>query len=106
MFAGQYGSPGHPLPGRDADIDGDGHVDSVDFSFIQINFLDGSDSPVGDAVSIASASGPMTSISVRLLARYAGLEDALAADLSGNGIVDAVDTRLFILKHINIKRGR
>ena len=92
-------------PLRHADINGDGIVNSLDFSFISNNFLavrdancdgnpntivTGDDSPGGNY-----GPTPITSISVAELRRR-GLGDLAIADLNGDRILDQTDVALWL----------
>jgi hypothetical protein len=74
-----------------ADINGDGLVNTGDFTFIQINFLEGhEDNCCGVPGLRGGQDGPVTEISVRELHRR-GLGHLSVADLDGNGRLDAGD---------------
>jgi len=87
------------------DINGDGIVDSLDLSFIIINFLewsdvnccgfDSDDSPLCEQDLLLGDEGPRTEISVAEL-RAMGLHSATAADLTGDGMVNQEDIAAFI----------
>jgi hypothetical protein len=99
VFAGQYGtSP--PLNTqwtvRNADINCVPPVDSLDFTYIQINFLGRGDPEPGKAT--AALGEPMTSITVKELAKIVGERAAQKADVNNDRIVDAKDIALFIQK--------
>ena len=81
-------------PAPHSDINGDGVVDSADFTFIQINFLLGNDQnccgfPGGPD------SAPVTRISVAELIRR-GLGQLVVADLNGDGWLDTGDVAAFM----------
>ena len=76
-----------------ADINGDGIVDALDFSFITMNFLDHSKNACCPS-SAATVAG-RTSVTVREL-RQAGMGDLAVADLDGNGVVDMTDVAAFL----------
>ncbi len=85
-----------------ADISGDGFVDSDDFSFIQINFLQGHEAnccggapmPLGAPQMSGSYNGPVTRISLRQLARR-GMPQLIVADLNHDGWLDVKDMQEF-----------
>lgn len=107
VYAGQYGaSPdlGTAWPVRNANIDCVAPVDTPDFSYIQIHFLDRGDDQVG-GTSIATLNVALTSITVAELAKIAGFREARRADVDANGIVNATDVRLFVEKYMTVKRG-
>jgi len=106
VFAGQYGtSP--PLntqwPAKNANISCDGYVDTNDFSYIQIHFLAKGDAEPG-AAQTAGLEMPMTSISVKELAKMVGMRAARKADVNNDGVVDTTDMKLFMDKHPRVKR--
>ena len=71
------------------DINGDGLVDNIDFSIIQMNFLmHAKDSCCPDPE--AAAPVPITEISVKELRRM-GLGELSAADLNGDGLLNMED---------------
>jgi hypothetical protein len=94
--------------GIHADINGDGQVDILDFSFLSINFFKNDKARCEDTVCLGSgtaAVGPMgmddeaiaprARISVKdLLAE--GIEDAGLADFNGDGYVDLEDMALYL----------
>lgn len=92
--------------GPHADITGDGQVSTGDFTFIQINFLKFNEAlctapmPVVGGPGFAEAgqpvARPVTSISVDELRRL-GLEDLVAADLNGDGMLDTTDVAEFAM---------
>ncbi|MFQ5495984.1 MAG: cohesin domain-containing protein, partial [Phycisphaerae bacterium] len=78
--------------GPHADASGNGVVLTEDFTFVQVNFLQGSDVACcgGD-----SASRPVREVSEAELRRR-GLEQLTVGDLDGNGVLDAADVALFM----------
>jgi hypothetical protein len=88
-----YGTGDTPCgtDGPNADINGDGMVDLLDFSFISTNFLDDSKDCCcpGSASTLGNTQG-RTSITVNELQR-AGMGDLAVADLNADGVVDLVD---------------
>ncbi|MBI2842577.1 MAG: hypothetical protein HYX78_04180 [Armatimonadetes bacterium] len=105
VFAGQYGTSGHPFTGRDADISCDGQVWAEDFTFIQINFMKVG-APLPGYAEGASTSDPiaLSTISVKELAGLIGMRDARKADVNNDGIVDAADMSAFLDKYRKPKR--
>ena len=102
-FIGEFGQrldpPGCDWAGRHSDISGDGWVNSGDFSFIQISFLSGGDPDVGYAVAAAAVTrhtGGRSSVTVTEM-RAAGIENAEAADLNRDGLVNTADVAIFML---------
>jgi len=92
-------------PAPHADINGDGVVDTADFTFIQINFLDahefdcgGSLLQSGDhglaAIDPSRPAEPVTSVSVDTLSDL-GLAHLAAADLNADGTIDQSDIGAF-----------
>jgi len=78
-----------------ADIDGDGIVDSDDFSFIQINFLATHDPDCCGTPAPLDGSMPVLSISVAdLIAR--GMGELAAGDLNNDGWLDEGDVVAFM----------
>jgi hypothetical protein len=76
-----------------ADINGDGFVDDIDFSFISINFLEyDKDACCPERAPIESG---MTSVSVRELNKM-GLGHLSVADLNADGMVDLNDMAAFM----------
>jgi hypothetical protein len=99
VFSWQYGTNygtgdtdcNTPYP--HADIDGDGLVDTADFTFIQINFLDGDeDNCCGAPGPLA---GPRTSISLDELEKL-GLSELAVGDLNHDGWLDEADIEAFM----------
>jgi hypothetical protein len=78
-------------PGPHADINGDGVVDELDFTFVTLNFLMSSkECCCGGGV----AGVPVTSITAEE-ARAKGLSEVMAGDLDGDGVLDTHDMNLF-----------
>jgi len=107
VLAGQWGTTGHPWVGRDADFNCSttvgGADGSADFTFIQIHFLAKGDAEPG-AAQTAGLEMPMTSISVKELAKIVGMRAARKADVNNDGVVDTTDMKLFMDKHPRVKR--
>jgi hypothetical protein len=79
-----------------ADINGDGVVDHLDFTFIMMNFLEGSkDSCCPDKDGHTSAPEGLEEISVSQL-RQMGLGELVVADLNGDGLVNVSDMAAFM----------
>jgi hypothetical protein len=76
-----------------ADINGDGIVDALDFSFITMNFL--AHSKNACCPDSAATEAGRTSVTVREL-RQAGMGDLAVADLDSNGVVDTADIAAFL----------
>jgi hypothetical protein len=103
VFVWQYGaivnpntlcSEKHDFP--HADINGDGIVDHLDFTFIMMNFLASSkDSCCPDDVIWPSAPVGLEEISVAQL-RQMGLGELVVADLNGDGLVNVADMAAFM----------
>ena len=75
-----------------ADINGDGYVDDLDFTFISINFLESDkDTCCPDSRSIEPVG--LTEVTTRQLRAW-GISDK--ADLNGDGLVNTVDMQLFL----------
>ena len=98
MFVGQWGRIVNPntickTDGPHADINGDGIVDALDFTFIMMNFLESSkecccpDSTAGTIVG-------RTEISVREL-REMGLGELAVGDLNRDGLLNMDDVEAF-----------
>jgi len=90
QFPNDYGTGATPCgtAGPHADINGDGLVDMLDYTFITMNFLlDSKDCCCPG--SAAKAPSGRSSISARA-------EDMGKADLDGNGVVDLNDMSLFL----------
>jgi hypothetical protein len=90
------GSTNCTTPYPHADINGDGLVDTADFTFIQANFLLGHDANCCGEPGFRGEdeAGPLTRIAVADLARY-GLEHLAVADLNGDGWIDEYDVAAF-----------
>ncbi len=83
------------LAGPHADINGDGIVDALDFSFISSNFLGIDKEACCPGGSAAAAAQPTQAISIRDL-RSLGLGDLSIADLNQDGVLDALDFSAFL----------
>ncbi len=104
QFVARFGTcPGADTPkgtpGPHADINGDGCVDSLDFSFINRNFLMVSD----HSCCYVECSPPLTftEISVSDLQAY-GLGELTIADLNGDGMVNGDDMAAFAAGEVPI----
>lgn len=121
VFSGQFGQSrllNTTWPTRNADISCNGYIHSEDFSFVQVHFLMNGNAAPGSAeesgggegpsaVAVGSGdSAPMSSISVRDLAKIAGFQAAMSADINGDSMVDQTDVALFIRQFMNVRRGR
>jgi len=108
IFSSQFNtSPGKDTTcadaGPHADISGDGVVNNLDFSFIQLNFLKfheanccGQPLRMADGGEAGQADdGPVTSITVREL-RQRGLSHLAAGDLNRDGVLDEQDIAAFV----------
>lgn len=104
VFAGQYGTayPGYRAwPNRDADISGDGQVETADFTYIQTHFLNRGKALCGGAPDAAAGlADPKSSIRLRDLSRIIGAQAAYAADVNKDGIIDLRDVELFVQRNI------
>jgi hypothetical protein len=78
---------------HNADLNGDGCVDSLDYACFSNNFLDEDKDSCcpGDG---AGQTPPVLSITVREL-RLMGLGDLAVADLNGDGVLDQADMQAF-----------
>jgi hypothetical protein len=97
MFVSQYGTVANPntpcgVNGPHADVNGDGIVDSLDFSFISRNFMKSSKQC---CCGPQTASTGLTEISVSEL-RALGMGDLAVADLNGDGLVNMDDMAAFL----------
>jgi hypothetical protein len=81
-------------PSPHADIDGDGFVNLADFTFIQINFLQGNEANCCELPGFREA-GPLTRISVAEL-HARGLDALASGDLNGDGWLDEADIVAFM----------
>jgi hypothetical protein len=75
------------------DINGDGTVDHLDFSFIEENFL--AHSKNACCPEAAATTTGLTSVTVREL-RQMGMGDLAVADLNSDGVVNSVDMTAFM----------
>ncbi len=108
MFVSQWGRQVNPntpckTDGPHADINGDGIVDALDFTFIMMNFLDYSkdcccpDSTAGTTVG-------RTEVSVREL-REMGLGELAVGDLNRDGLLNMDDIEAFQAGGLQLKKG-
>jgi hypothetical protein len=90
-----YGSGDTPCgtAGPNADINGDGVSNMLDFNFIQQNFLTTAKICCGEELP-ADGITPITEISVREL-REMGLGDLAAGDVNGDGLLNVDDMNAF-----------
>jgi hypothetical protein len=78
-----------------ADINGDGLVDLLDFSFVSMNFLaDSKDCCCPGSASLGNTVG-RTSVPVAELKRN-GMDDLTVADLNADGVVDLADMQALL----------
>lgn len=70
-------------------------VDSGDFTFIQIHFLQGSEANCCGALDPGDATGPVTSITVEELRRL-GMAELAVGDLNHDGTLDQGDVAAFL----------
>jgi hypothetical protein len=92
-----YGSGDTPCgtSGPNADINGDGVVDLLDYSFVAMNFLeDSKDCCCPGSASLGNTNG-RTSITVEELKRM-DMKDLTMADLNNDGVVDLQDMELLM----------
>ena len=90
--------------GAHADINGDGIVDGLDFTFITMNFLKGSkDCVCPDPV--AGAPAGLTEVSVTQLRQW-GMGDLARADLTGDGLVNMDDMSAFLAGDVPTAKKR
>jgi hypothetical protein len=109
MFVSQYPGvidPNTPCKtaGPHSDINGDGLIDLLDFTFISMNFLKDSKDCCCPGSAAAAPSG-RTEISV-LEARKAGQPEVAAADLNHDGKVNLIDIELFLNGEMPVKKGQ
>jgi hypothetical protein len=82
-------------PAYHADISGDGHIFTEDFTFVQTNFLRARDANCCGQPAVADPE-PIVDISLAEL-RAMGLGNLAAADLNRDGRVNQTDIALFML---------
>lgn len=80
---------------RHADINGDGLVDQLDFSFVHASYLLQEGDVCCSSSTASGGGGALMTVSVEHL-RELGLADAVKADLDRNGFVDADDLAAFL----------
>jgi hypothetical protein len=102
QYVSQYGAtgldPNTPCgyTGGNADINGDGRVDALDFAFVSMNFLaESKDCCCPGDQDPAAAPVALTEVSVRDL-RTMGMSDLAVADLNGDGLVNMEDMANFM----------
>ncbi len=111
VFVSQYPSAGGSgdtpcgTAGPNADINGDGMVDLLDFTFISMNFLEDSKDCCcpGSSAGDGAPSG-RRSISVADL-RANGMADMAVADLNNDGVVDTADIAALLEGQMPSKKG-
>lgn len=97
QWLADYGSGDTPCgtEGPNADINGDGVVDLLDFSFVSMNFLeDSKDCCCPGSASLGNTEG-RTSVPVAELKRN-GMGDLSVADLNADGVVDMADMQALL----------
>jgi hypothetical protein len=102
-FGASYGTGDTPCgtQGPNADINGDGVVDSLDFTFVSMNFLASSkECCCGGGI----AGAPTTEISVEDL-RANGMGELSVGDLNRDGVLNAEDMANFMNGTRPIKKG-
>jgi len=108
QFPAEYGTGNTDCntAGPHADINGDGLVDMLDFTFISMNFLEDSKDCCcpGSAAEVAAPRGRL-SVSVAEL-RASGMAEAAAADIDGNGFVNTDDITAFLNGQTPVKKGQ
>jgi hypothetical protein len=109
MFVSQYPGvidPNTPCKtaGPHSDINGDGLIDLLDFTFISMNFLKDSKDCCCPG-SAATAPSGRTEISVAE-ARKHGQPEVAAADLNNDGVVNLTDMSLFLGGQTPVKKGQ
>jgi hypothetical protein len=108
MFVSQWGrivNPNTPCKtdGPHADINGDGIVDGLDFTFIMLNFLEHSkDCCCGPA---AGTTVGRTEVSVREL-REMGLGELAVGDLNRDGLLNMDDVQAFQSGDFKLKKSK
>ena len=81
--------------GPHADINGDGIVDTLDWSFIQMNYLSTDKASCCPEAGASARSTPVTDISVKDLVRM-GLDHLSIADLNDDGRVNSEDIAAYM----------
>jgi len=109
QFVANYGHYVDPdtmcdFVGAHADINGDGVVDALDFTFVSMNFLasskeccEGSTAGVGNTIGL-------TEVTVDQL-RQMGMGDLAVADLNRDGVLDLNDMNAFLAGETPVKKG-
>jgi len=78
-----------------ADINGDGFVDSLDFTFISLNYLSADKDSCCPGSTAAAPEEPLTKVTLTELRRM-GMGELAAADLNGDGVLDAGDITAYL----------
>lgn len=104
-FAGQFNTGRPPLtcaiPFPDTDFSGDRVVNSTDFTYIQTQFLAAREANCfgpnfdGEGEGLLGNTEPLVSVTVEELIKH-GLQDLVAADLNGDGILSPEDIVAFM----------
>jgi hypothetical protein len=94
----------HAMDATNADINGDGIADLLDFSFITENFLVSSKNCCHEDDGHPGSTVGRTSMSVVEL-RKAGLSDLIVADLNNDGMVDMNDMSAFLSGEVPSRKG-
>jgi hypothetical protein len=100
LWAAHYGQS-YPVdtncttPAPHPDVSGNGLIEELDFSFVQINFWQSSESPCAGP-ALAEHPGPRTALSVADLPAL-GLSALASLDLNGDGQIDFDDINAFVL---------
>ena len=90
LYVGDYSTAGTTPSGARSNFNGDGDVDTADFTFISANFF-----AIGSGCSAAWHDRPLASVTVKQLRRM-GMGDLAIADVNGDGRVDSADIAAFM----------